>query len=73
VSGESFHKELDYPKGDPRNPLSEHEIETKFKALADGVITKKRQAEIIERVWNLEKETELTSLMGLLKANVRRA
>jgi len=73
IAGESFHKELDYPKGDPRNPLSDREIETKFKALADGVITKKRQAEIIERVWNLEKETNLTSLMGLLKANVRRA
>ena len=73
VDGASYHKELDYPKGDPRHPLTDVEIETKFRALADGVITTKRQAEVIDRVWHLEQAEELTSLMGLLKANVRKS
>ena len=71
VDGASYHKELDYPKGDPRNPLTDGEIEEKFKALADGVLTKARRRELIDRVWNLETSTEVSSLMRLLKANVR--
>jgi 2-methylcitrate dehydratase len=71
TDGASYHRELDYPKGDPRNPLTDREIETKFRSLAHGVITAKRQQEIIERVWNLEQASELTSLMSMLKANVR--
>jgi 2-methylcitrate dehydratase len=73
TDGASYHKDLDYPKGDPRHPLTDEEIQTKFRALADGVINRKRQAEVIDRVWNLEREEELSSLMGLLKANVRKA
>ena len=73
IDGASYHKELDYPKGDPRNPLTDQEIETKFRSLADGVITKKRQQELIDRVWDLDRAPELPSLMALLKANVRTA
>jgi 2-methylcitrate dehydratase len=73
ADGQSFHKQLDYPKGDPRNPLSDREIETKFRALADRVLTTKRQDEVIDRVWNLDTAEDLTGLMASLKANVRRA
>lgn len=73
ADGRSFHKELDYPKGDPRNPLSDQEIETKFRALAARVLNKKRQNEVIDHVWNLDKAEDLTALMASLKANIRRA
>ncbi len=72
VDGASFHKELDYPKGDPRNPLTDLEIETKFAALADGVLKKDRQRQVIDCIWNLEKLTETKALMKLLKANIRK-
>ncbi len=35
TDGQTFSKQLDYPKGDPRNPLSDDEIEEKFRALAE--------------------------------------
>jgi 2-methylcitrate dehydratase len=35
--GRRFEKSLDYPKGDPRNPLSDEEIAGKFAALAEGI------------------------------------
>jgi 2-methylcitrate dehydratase len=73
ADGQSFHKELDYPKGDPRNPLTDQEIETKFRALAERVLNKTRQNEVIDHVWNLDKAEDLTALMASLKANVRRA
>jgi len=39
TDGRSFNKQLDYPKGDPRNPLTDQELEEKFSALAEGVLS----------------------------------
>jgi 2-methylcitrate dehydratase len=39
TDGREFEKQLDYPKGDPRNPLTDDEITGKFKALAAGIAT----------------------------------
>jgi 2-methylcitrate dehydratase len=72
VDGRKFSKQLDYPKGDPRNPLSDAEIEEKFRALAEGVLSAKGQAKLIDAVWNLEKCASVTKLMALMKADVRK-
>jgi 2-methylcitrate dehydratase len=40
TDGRELEKQLDYPKGDPRNPLSDREIEQKFAALAKGVLSR---------------------------------
>jgi 2-methylcitrate dehydratase len=39
TDGREVEKQLDYPKGDPRNPLTNDEITGKFKALAEGIAT----------------------------------
>ncbi len=70
TDGQSFTKQLDYPKGDPRNPLSDAEIEEKFSALADGVLSKAAQIKLKEAIWNLEKLPSVTNLMALMKADV---
>src|SRR5581483_9831791 len=41
IDGSNYSKQLDYPKGDPRNPLTDAEIEEKFAALAEGVLSSK--------------------------------
>ncbi|MFI5143082.1 MAG: MmgE/PrpD family protein [Thermoanaerobaculales bacterium] len=66
--GRSFEKQLDYPKGDPRNPLTDKEIEEKFEALAEGVISKEQQRRLEEGVWNLERLASVSELMALLQA-----
>jgi 2-methylcitrate dehydratase len=71
VDGKTFTKQLDYPKGDPRNPLSDAEIEEKFAALADGVLSKKAQEKLKDAIWNLEKVGSVSKLMGLMKADLR--
>ena len=38
TDGRSFDAQLDYPKGDPRNPLTDAEVEAKFDALAEPVL-----------------------------------
>ena len=66
--GRTFSKQLDYPKGDPRNPLSDAEIEEKFTALADGVLTTAAQKKLIDAIWNLEKLASVSKLMKLMKS-----
>ncbi len=68
TSGQEFTRQLDYPKGDPRNPLSDTEIEEKFAALAGGVLSRAAQKKVRAAVWELEKLESVSALMKLLKA-----
>jgi len=70
-SDKNFTKQLDYPKGDPRNPLSDQEIEEKFAALAEGVLTGGAQKKLKDAIWALEKLESVSSLMTLMKADIR--
>ncbi len=68
--GQTFTEQLDYPKGDPRNPLTDQEIEEKFAALAEGVLSSAAQKKLKDAIWNLEKLSSVTKLMALMKADV---
>jgi 2-methylcitrate dehydratase len=70
--GRSFNKQLDFPKGDPRNPLTDQEVEEKFAALADGVLSPEAQKRVKDAVWNLERVGSVTDLMALMEADVHR-
>ncbi|HYL14933.1 MAG TPA: MmgE/PrpD family protein [Terriglobales bacterium] len=70
--GRSFKKQLDYPKGDPRNPLTDQEVEEKFSALADGVLSSAAQEKLKDAIWNLEKISSVSKLMALMKSDARR-
>ena len=69
ADGRLLTKQLDYPKGDPRNPLSDAEIEEKFGALAEGVLSAGAQKKLKEAIWNLEKAESVSKLMALMKAD----
>ncbi len=69
-AGKEYTRQLDYPKGDPRNPLSDQEIEQKFEALADGVLSKPAQHRMKAAIWNLERVESVGKLMQALKADV---
>ena len=73
VDGRTFTKQLDYPKGDPRNPLTDQEVEEKFSALAEGVLSKRAQKKLKDAIWNLENIDSVSSLMKLMKSNTRTA
>ncbi|HEX9637716.1 MAG TPA: MmgE/PrpD family protein [Acidobacteriota bacterium] len=68
-SGAEHTKQVDYPKGDPRNPLTDREIEEKFEALADPVLSRPAQAKLKEAIWKLERQSSIESLMALMKAD----
>jgi 2-methylcitrate dehydratase len=69
--GKSYSKQLDYPKGDPRNPLTDQEVEEKFAALAEGVLSKGAQKKLKDAIWGVAKAGSVEKLMGLMEADVR--
>ncbi len=68
TSGERFERQLDYPKGDPRNPLTDAEVEEKFDALAGDVLSSAARQKVKDAVWHLEKLGHVSELMDPLKA-----
>src|ERR1700752_2058908 len=71
--GRSYSKQLDFPKGDPRNPLTDQEGEEKFAALSDGVLSSDAQKRVKEVVWNLERVGSVNELMELMEADIHEA
>jgi len=63
-----FRKQIDYPKGDPRNPLTDREVEEKFDALAEPVLSPARTGQVKETIWSLERLDSIGRLMELLRA-----
>jgi 2-methylcitrate dehydratase len=66
TDGEEFTKQVDYPKGDPRNPLTDREVEEKFDALAEPLFDRERRSKIKDTIWNLDSLDSITTLMELL-------
>lgn len=69
TDGREFSKQLDFPKGDPRNPLTDKEVEEKFEALAGPVMTADARRKAIDAIWSLEKQSSVTDLMKLFRAD----
>jgi 2-methylcitrate dehydratase len=61
-SGQTLTAQVDYPKGDPRDPLTEEQLKKKFSALAEGVLSKERH----EVVFNIVNELESVEDIGVL-------
>ncbi|UCF41221.1 MAG: MmgE/PrpD family protein [Gemmatimonadota bacterium] len=69
TDGASHTKQLDYPKGDPRNPLTDDEVEAKFDALASPVLSDARRRQLKDAVWGLERLGSISEVMALCAAD----
>jgi len=63
--GKFEHKSI-YPKGHPRNPMTDEEIKEKFRRLAMLTLDRKQTEQIIERVYDLENITSAEELVAVL-------
>ncbi len=64
--GQHLSHALEYPKGDPENPLSWAEIIDKFKTLATPVFADERCDELIDLVRNIEQQKNIRELIDRL-------
>jgi 2-methylcitrate dehydratase PrpD len=61
---------VDFPKGEPENPLSDEELTLKFEAVTFQTVPKERVAKIVSTILNIE-EFPVSSLMRLAIAERR--
>ncbi len=69
ADGLTLEKQLDYPKGDPRNPLSDDEVEEKFTALAEPVLSAPARRRLVDAVWALDSLDSVRDLMKTTRAD----
>jgi 2-methylcitrate dehydratase len=67
--GRELERRLDYPKGDPRNPMTDAELDEKFDALAAPVCSAAQAARMKDAIRAAETFERATELMGLLAAD----
>lgn len=52
--GKEYSEYIEYPKGDPREPMTNEDLENKFNALSSNLISISRQKEIKEMIFSCE-------------------
>ena len=63
-SGERYSSKVIHPRGSYRNPMSDQEIEEKFKNLVNPYLTPGQIGECLEMLWNLEKQADISKLVS---------
>ena len=53
-------------RGSPHNPLSDEQVEGKFRDCADGLLDDARSQQVFDTVWTLEDQPDVTILYDLL-------
>lgn len=66
IDGKAYSTRIDFPKGDPENPLTWDELIDKFRNLVSPIFFEAKQNEIVERVKSLEQEQDLKAFSLLL-------
>jgi 2-methylcitrate dehydratase len=61
--GRLFSKKITYPKGHPKNPVTDKEVEIKFKSLAADVLSPEQVDTVLDKLWHLESINNIGEIM----------
>ena len=64
-AGKKYSTYVDRPKGDPRNPPTDRELEDKFRSLAAFVLPQRKIESLVKTIWSLEKLPNMRQLVRL--------
>jgi 2-methylcitrate dehydratase len=67
TAGKSYTAQVDHAKGSPKNPMSDEEVISKFRANAGTVLSKEKQDKVIDLTWRFDELEEIGSYMELLR------
>ena len=67
AAGKEYIKQVDYPLGHPKQPMSDREIEAKFRSLVAGKLAPARAERLIEMIWNLDKLRDVRAMMPWMR------
>ena len=65
-NGKTYRKRVDFPKGDEKNPMTDEEVQNKFRKLARPLMSEGRVNRIIDTVNTIESVKDIHELMALL-------
>src|SRR5499427_6891826 len=65
-SGRRLTERADYPKGHTENPMTDADVETKFRGLSEDVLGKTQTAGVLETLWRLDEVQRIGAVMDLL-------
>jgi 2-methylcitrate dehydratase len=69
TDGRKLTGERDVPKGDPRDPMTLEELQVKFDALAEPVMSASRREDLRSQIFELENVADVGALMALTVAD----
>jgi 2-methylcitrate dehydratase len=64
--GMTYRKRVDHPRGDPCNPMTDQELEGKFRSMASEYMSEAQIKEVIDAVYKIDKLKDIGELMQLL-------
>jgi 2-methylcitrate dehydratase len=59
-----------YPKGDPRNPMTDADIEAKFRSLSAGLLPAEQCDRALDLLWSIQEQPDLDELYDALVVQV---
>ena len=65
ASGKVVSKQVEYHKGHPKNPMSDDEVEGKFKRLTQRTLRKTQAERILNSIWELDKVKDAGKVVTL--------
>ena len=66
-SGERFSSEVSYPRGHSKNPMTDSELEHKFRSQTRGLLASALTDNILDHLWNLEKVDDIGQVIEMIK------
>jgi 2-methylcitrate dehydratase len=66
-SGRQYRAQVDYPLGHPKHPMSDAQVEEKFRRLAGPRLNRARADKVIDLVWKLDRLTDIGAFARLVK------
>jgi 2-methylcitrate dehydratase len=65
--GEHLTAEVPYHRGHYKNPMSDQEVEAKFRALAEDWLTSRQIDALLDHLWNLEQVADIGEVIRMVK------
>lgn len=67
IEGKTYSEKVDYPKGFPKNKMSDAEVEAKFTRMATPLLSKTAAQNILDTIWKLETRSSVSTLLPLFQ------
>jgi len=65
-SGQRFVESARYSKGHAKNPMTDADVESKFRILCEGLLDHAQRDALLKALWNIDQAVDLSGLIDLL-------